>query len=326
MAASPWSRPAEGTWLPTVRDQQGTLITSGGTISPTVVTITWSADPNAATWEQFVDALAPSAYWTATSAEYGVGAMTVGPHVRLATAPPTNLTAEGMGTWINAQISASKSAWPRPTAGTYYALFLPSVTSSHLREEGESGCDLFDGEHDSESYKGTPYAYAIMLQCSSGNAGSKSGAPTGIVDEVTSTAAHELVEGAADPWQSRPAYLGFDSAHLAWDLLQNFQDEVADACEDFPSIDAQITSGTTTYAAQRTWSNAAASAGHDPCVPAPAGAYYTIYPQGMTTVTVKTPKDYAPAESAHQRRQDAERPRFQGEGGELDGHPAAAGQ
>jgi hypothetical protein len=276
------AKPTSSSWLPPVVNQQGT-ITGGAVLAPHVVSISWSSDPQAATWEGFVDALAGSSYWTATTTEYGIGALTSS-HVRLTSKPPTNLTTETLAMWITSQISAKGSPWPTPTSNTYYALFLPTSTSAAYKEQGQKGCGSFDGEHDSTTYKGTPFAYAIMLQCSGG----------GGADEVTSTAAHELVEGSADPFSNtKPTYIGFDAAHLAWDLLQNFQDEIADACEDFPSIDAHITANGKTYAAQRTWSNAAAAQGHDPCVPAPSGVpYFTVTPLDMTMVTINTPSAY----------------------------------
>ena len=295
---------APGNWLPTVVDQAGLVSVSASIMTtPTVVTVTWSADPSAQKWEQFLDALGPSAYWSTTAGEYGVGAMTVGPHVRLTSTPPTNLTSDTIGTWINSQISAARSAWPKPTGSTYYALFLPQTTSDHLQEDGESACDLFDGEHDSATYKGTPYAYAIMLQCSGSggddddDAGDDDDGGATVdnpMDDVTASASHELVEGCADPWMKHPGYTNFDSTHLAWDLLQNFESEVSDACENFPSINSTFTTATGTWAVQRIWSNAQARAGHDPCVPAPAGPYFTVAPMNMVPVHVKTPEDYDP--------------------------------
>ena len=71
---------------------------------------------------------------------------------------------------------------------------------------------------------GSDYVYAVVLQCGGGGGGG--------VTSVTSAASHELVEAVTDPHPSDvPAYYGFDEAHLAWDVFQQFQDEVADACE-----------------------------------------------------------------------------------------------
>ena len=59
----------------------------GATLSaPKIVTVTWNADPNQAAFEALGDGIGGSAYWSATTGEYGIGAAT-GSHVRIATTP-----------------------------------------------------------------------------------------------------------------------------------------------------------------------------------------------------------------------------------------------
>jgi hypothetical protein len=272
--------PVTDNWVPPVVNQQGALL-GGAVLAPTVITVSWTADPNAATWEGFDDALSGSSYWTATTSEYGVGPLTSGPanHFRLKSKPPTSMSTETLPTWLSQQMAAK--VLPYPTANSYYALYLAPATSARYTEQGQKGCENFGGEHMSTTIKGVEFAFAIMLQCS-GDA----------VSDTTVTASHELVEGSADPLNSKPAYIGFDSNHLAWDVLQDWQDEIADACEFFPNINTTLTAGGKSYQVQRTWSDAAAAQGHDPCVPAPSGAYFNISPANMTTITINTPKDY----------------------------------
>jgi hypothetical protein len=138
---------------------------------------------------------------------------------------------------------------------------------------------------------------------------------------------HELVEATTDPLpNSVQGWVGFDQDHLAWDVYQAFQDEVADACEfyygpngsfyaqtfdvvEYPAdagiliadagkdggdagwsfLDASplmIDAGTTTFDVQRTWSNKSASAGHHPCVPAVAGPFYAVTPLDLESITL----------------------------------------
>ncbi|HEX3344956.1 MAG TPA: hypothetical protein VHS09_10305, partial [Polyangiaceae bacterium] len=56
---------------PQIRKNQGGVLAS-----PVVVTVTWPGDANAAAYEGFGDAVGTSSYWSATTAEYGVGPAT----------------------------------------------------------------------------------------------------------------------------------------------------------------------------------------------------------------------------------------------------------
>jgi hypothetical protein len=64
-----------------------------------------------------------------------------------------------------------------------------------------------------------------------------------------------------------------------------FGPEAADACG---AVDANLTASESGFTVQRSWSNASASAGHDPCVPVPAGqAYFNVAPaQGTETIAL----------------------------------------
>jgi hypothetical protein len=88
---------------------------------------------------------------------------------------------------------------------------------------------------------------------------------------MTSTTTHELAEAATDPlFLTSPAYAAVDDAHAFWMELTG-GGEVGDLCEQ-----DLVTPPDVGYAVQRIWSNAAASAGHDPCVPAVAPAYFNV--------------------------------------------------
>jgi hypothetical protein len=100
------------------------------------------------------------------------------------------------------------------------------------------------------------------------------------------------VEAATNPESNASTpqgYTGFDPQHLAWDLYTGFNDELADACQNWQDSYYQET-GSFPYWVQRSWSNAAALLGHDPCAPAASGTYYgvTFFPsqESMTTVNL----------------------------------------
>src|SRR5208283_2795224 len=113
-------------------------------------------------------------------------------------------------------------------------------------------------------------------------------APLSLPD-VEETAAHETVEAATNPYPESTSlgYVGFDPDHLAWDLYTGFNDELADACQNWQDSYYQE-SGSFPYWVQRSWSNKSALAGHDPCVPAATGAYHgmTLFPSEQSTATI----------------------------------------
>jgi hypothetical protein len=277
--------------------------TNGGPVltSPQIVTVTWPDETNAAALESFGDDIGPSMYWADATHEYGVGPGWSGPvsHVRLTEQPIASWSDVQLDAWVADHLANNTMyGMPAPDGNTVYVFYLSPTTS--LSYGGMDACQQGIGGYHI-SLAGSDYAYAVILQCD-GNQ----------LREATSSASHELVEAATDPHPNDiAAYYGFDPAHLAWDVFQSFQDEIADACEFyhgpsgafygqlFPVIeyagdagggppDAALVpdAGTVTYDVQRTWSNASAAAGHDPCVPVAAGPYFNVTPMGQETVTL----------------------------------------
>jgi hypothetical protein len=176
-------------------------------------------------------------------------------------------------------------AWPAPTVGssgvvqTIYSLFIPSTTSVTDPGTGTSFCvEGANGYHAAVEVGGKSIPYAVTLACPD---------TTTSIEEVAS---HECVEAATNPESNASTpegYVGFDSQHLAWDLYTGFNDELADACQNWQESYFEDT-GSFPYWAQRSWSNAAALAGNDPCAPTAAGTYYgvTLFPSQESMVTV----------------------------------------
>jgi len=281
---------------PQIRKNQGKVLAS-----PVIVTVTWPGDPNASTWEAFGDALGASTYWSATTSEYGVGPSTSGPsnHVRMTQPLPATLaysdlqnlvlnTLQGMQSDAGAPDGgAPNPAWPQPTfdasgdAQTIYSLFIPATTTVPDPGDNISLCTEGGlGYHDNTVLGGKPVAYSVTLECNSQT-----------LPDLEETAAHEMVEAATNPYveSSTLGYEGFDVPHYAWDLYAGFGagDELADACQNWWDAYFQET-GSFPYWVQASWSNAAALAGHDPCVPQPTGPYegMTLLPSQTSTVTV----------------------------------------
>ena len=283
--------------VPSIQSQGGPTLES-----PQIVTVTWPDEQNAAALEAFGDDLGTSSYWAATTHEYGVGAARSGPmnHVRLAEQPINAWTDVALEAWLTDHAANyAKYGLPAPNGSVIYTLYLSTATD--LSVSGSDGCQQgIGGYHSSVVLGGGDVSYAVILQCDGA-----------VLNEATSSASHELVEAATDPHPTDIAgYYGFDGDHLAWDVFQSFQDEVADACEfyygpngafytqAFPVVlpadagadggDAGfvLDAGMTSYSVQRTWSNVSAAGGHHPCVPAMAGPYYAVTPLAMESVTM----------------------------------------
>lgn len=78
--------------------------------APVIVTVSWPGDTNASTWEAFGDGIGASSYWSATTAQYGVGAATSGAsnHVRM-TQPLASLSYYAMQDFVIAAVQAAES-------------------------------------------------------------------------------------------------------------------------------------------------------------------------------------------------------------------------
>lgn len=227
---------------------------SGGPVvaAPRVVPVFFPGDELQGRLEEFLHALEGSAFWTAATQEYGVGALTVAPSV-VAPSPPS--TDDELRAWLAA----------RPEAGpqSIFAVFYPASTP--LEVHGKKSCQAFDGYHLAGGSPEKPAVYAVISRCKSGAAG---------FDAVTAAASHELVEAATDPfYESDPAFASADADHGVWTLAT--VGEVSDLCELEPQAQSRALGP---FMVQRSWSNAAAAAGHDPCVPAPDGPYFNALP------------------------------------------------
>jgi hypothetical protein len=258
-----------------------TIVSEGGPVlsNMRLVTVTWPGDENAAVFEAFGDAIGSSSYWRQINSEYGVGGVQSGAenHVRLTSAPPAAMTDGQIRSFLGTQIGASPSALPPPTSQTLYALYLSKQTT--LMYGNIDACMAgVGGYHNETTANGVRFAYAVLPQC-----------PIFGYGNVLMSASHELNEAATDPFPgTNPAYDSFDADHLAYSYFNQQQEEVGDACEFFPSSFYMETDPSFSYYIQRQWSNASARAGHNPCVPAVAQAYFnlTVFPEQLDTLAV----------------------------------------
>jgi hypothetical protein len=245
------------------------VITSGGPTAGMgkVVPVFWSNDPMQAQIEQYLQAMSPSTYWTATTKEYKVGDYTLAPSVVVTAQPFTSIDDPGIQTFLAAHADGSDAAWPKADSNTVFVVAFPSSTIINLGNN--QLCNGILGYHsDTALADNTAFSYAVIPRC-------------GGIDSFTATTSHELVEWATDPFpMTNTAYTRVDTAHLYWD--NGAGSETGDMCENQNSAYARILGN---FVVQRTWSNAAMKGGHDPCVPPPANTvFFAAAPESPDTV------------------------------------------
>jgi hypothetical protein len=140
---------------------------------------------------------------------------------------------------------------------------------------GQDACQSgIGGYHESTAVNGNQVAYGVIPQCNQNS-----------LDDSTLSASHEFAEAVVDPHpDSNPGWVGYDDKHLAWEFFQQGQSENGDMCEFYRDSFYRSTSTDLPFAVQRTWSNASAAAGHNPCVPAPQSAYFNVVPLGQEDI------------------------------------------
>ncbi|MEO8796671.1 MAG: hypothetical protein ABI551_02200, partial [Polyangiaceae bacterium] len=220
-------------------------------------------------------------YWSTTTSEYGVGPLTIGESIVLAAAPAASVSSADVDALAQslasgtAAVQGDAGTMAAPDSNTIYALFYP--TSTVISEaKGYDSCQSFGGYHTDTTVTGTSgpvnFTYALVPRCphfyeSEGLTG---------VDEVTAGLSHELVEAATDPFtETSAAYLAADDDHKVWGVVLAAS-ETGDMCAwEGPSV--ALPTGVS-LETSRIWSNVAAKAGHDPCIPAPTDPYFAAIP------------------------------------------------
>lgn len=267
--------PAKHDPAPTVVKELGPVLQA-----PNLIPVFFMGDdPNIDTQlTQFVDTIGTGNYWSAVVSEYGIGPATAQPPIMLSEAAPTNTSDSAIQTWLKGKLADPMSGFPAHTKNDLYVLFYPDGTSITL--QGTQSCVDFGGYHnDTKLDDGTLAAYAVVPRCSDFDGF------TGI-DAVTAGGSHEIIEGVTDPYpQDNPAYDQPDINHFYWEFALG-GGEVGDMCAQNPG--AFQTFPDVGFVVQRTWSNKAAKASHDPCVPyvMGAGPYYNSVPHMVDDISI----------------------------------------
>ena len=245
------------------------MVFLGGTtfVHPTIISVTFPSDTLADQLQDFSASVGCTDYWHAITADYGVGEAVAGPPVALTEKAPTTIDDSAISKWLAAKVDSKDPQFPKPAADTIYALWYPESTTITL--EGSQSCSeaRAAGYNVEKPADGTPSLHAAMPRCP------QQGGT--IIDGLTVAASHEFIEACTDPQPfDEPAYESPDSNHAGW-LLAGAS-EVGDMCEFDQSAYYQP-AGYPWYV-QRIFSNRAAWAGTDPCVPADSPQYFYAAP------------------------------------------------
>ena len=255
-------------------------VSEGGRVlsTPRLVPIVFAGDPWAGQLATFVSTMAsPTAasWWTAAGSEYGVGLPTSAPLITVAETPPTAIDNDAIATWLSGKLDGTHPEFGAADPTAIYTIFYPETTSITLM--GSASCTDFGGYHNQATLaSGTSVAFAVLPRCS--------GFVPGATDfeGVTAATSHEWIEAATDPFIFTKAAFDLpDGDHLAWRIFPGT--EVGDMCSDQQTSFYMSSIG---YELQRIWSNSAAAASHDPCVPASGAVYFNSAPVLTDDVTI----------------------------------------
>jgi hypothetical protein len=238
--------------------------------------------------DAFGSNVASSSWWDTvrkgycTTSSNCVGDGPAGTKVAVTSAPATSYTDSAIGgpstlqQYIQGLITGGQIT--QPDAQTVLVFFFPATTTVSL--DGAASCQVFGGYHNYMTVGGVQFPYAVVAECAPPTQGPK----ITLLQQTTYAASHEVIEAATDPIQT-PTAIGFylplppeynDQSIFPWNNLGG--GEAADMCVDFLGLGQdEATEGS--FTVERIWSNAAAAAGGDPCVPAASAAYFNVAPE-----------------------------------------------
>ena len=288
-AQKPVSRgpyPAPHADLPTVQAGRGPVLAF-----PNVIPVFFTDDAFQASIERFLSALAASSFWTETTMEYGVGPLHVAPSVVLPEALPSAGARADVLAWLSGYLDGSHPEWPAIDANNVYVVFFPP--SATISDDIGTSCVDYEGYHSegvqgpssegdagAAGASGASFVYVIIPEC-------PRFAHLSGIDAITGSLSHELVEAATNPFvRTAPAFFGVDDTHRAWSFVGTGDSEVGDMCNWAESPERLYRRMVGDFVVQRTWSNRAASAKQDPCIPAVKEAYFSAAPDFRENVKI----------------------------------------
>lgn len=214
---------------------------------PSLVTVTWPADPLAGFVQTFDAWLATSQYLADGLAEYGISSAQHAGSFVFADAAPASIDATEIGQKLADEAAAGRLL--PPTADRLYVVYTPPGTT--VLRLGFKSCETFAGTHLSKAATGagSPIVFALIPRCHNEFYSDQ--------DNLTISASHEVTESITDPIFEMPAWFTEDPTSTGA--------EIADACIGNSLV------GDVPYRVNQLYSNAAAKAGLRPCLPSAPG-------------------------------------------------------
>lgn len=255
--------------LPDVADHGGPVMAH-----VQLVPIFYANDADATMLTSFSQWIVGSQWLTSVGAEYGVGTGSVPKVVQRADPAPAMIDDRDIIDLLYAGLA--DGSLPRPAGGladVLYMIWFPATTT--ITAGSDRSCDAFGGYHNSVRRGGVELSYAVIAACIDP-----------LVDGLNDleqrevVASHELIEAATDPIPDNHPGVQLGDPTTPW---FGFGTEVADLCQRADTTEIVRESG---FAAQRSWSAAAAAADHDPCVPGATADYFNLAVQSSGVLRI----------------------------------------
>lgn len=255
-----------GQRLPRVEYQGGPFLRN-----PRIVTVTFTDDDAGLVdrLERFGDTITRTSWWRDVVDSYCVtpedciGQGTPGPHVHLEEPLPAQVHDVEIAMLVTSQAQAGR--FDVLDRNTLLLVYLPANVAL---SEATAGTYCDGGPRALHRALRLPAAivpYAVIPRC-------------GTEADLTATASHEIVEATTNPDPSRR---GFSFTRSSESLGFTYSGvEPVDPCGLITmNANRTVQDG---FTLQRAWSNRAAAAGHNPCVPAPDRPYLALIPAAPT--------------------------------------------
>ena len=267
----------DAAWTTAVPSGMPQVMNSGGptVTSPVFQSITFAGYDQTKPIDDFVSRVGLTSYWQQAVGEYGIGLARAATPVHIADSGPKAVDDADIQEWLASELAAGGPFEP-PASGTVYVIFYPFSTS--VTFDGQEGCFTIGAYHNSLVVGGVNVSYAVVPECTTQTMTE--------LQATTAAASHEMIEAVTDPLPlgSNPAYSSVDPGHSYYPAVLG-GGEVGDLCAQWPA--SFFEPDDLHYTVQRTWSNAAAKAGRDPCQPTLDGeTFFNAVPTLSDTVHV----------------------------------------
>jgi hypothetical protein len=255
------------------------VVSSGGPVmkAPKIYPVFFDGDSPSATAaaKDLIDKIGASQFWADNTAEYGVGPATSAPPIVLSEMAPATIDDLSIQKWLADKLNADDPAFPKPDDNTLLAIYYPAGTQISFSGTQDVSCQSFGGYHFDivldAAHNNQRVVYAVMPRCPGFLP------KTPVEDILTAATSHELIEAATDPLPDLdPAFTTTDDDHYYWTFAVGVA-EIGDMCA--LNLSAYVNVPELGHLVQRAWSNKAAAAGHNPCVPQfPGEVYFNAAP------------------------------------------------